>query len=169
MHHGLVHADPEVQAGDNDQWLIFEVTDTGCGISQHALSSLFTEYVQVCHDNICTHFAMQRQCHHMHACCVPLQQRKALYLQAVIFCKHPNRATTVTVVQHRLNLHQSTIIEGRWTQSVAVLHIDRPHAPWLSPTEALTSLLLSSSAGRESLTRTPMSQAPTMCLLDPLL
>lgn len=39
-----VHADPD---GASDQWLVFEVTDTGCGISQHGLGSLFTEYVQV--------------------------------------------------------------------------------------------------------------------------
>lgn len=30
-----------------DEWLVFEVTDTGCGISKQGLASLFTEYVQV--------------------------------------------------------------------------------------------------------------------------
>lgn len=40
-------ADPASPNGESGQWLVFEVTDTGCGISQHALSSLFTEYVQV--------------------------------------------------------------------------------------------------------------------------
>lgn len=40
-------ADPAGPAGEGDQWLVFEVTDTGCGISQHGLGSLFTEYVQV--------------------------------------------------------------------------------------------------------------------------
>ena len=37
-------------AADTNQtseWLVFEVTDTGCGISQRGLASLFTEYVQV--------------------------------------------------------------------------------------------------------------------------
>lgn len=42
-----MHADPEGPGGESDQWLVFEVTDTGCGISQHGLGSLFTEYVQV--------------------------------------------------------------------------------------------------------------------------
>ena len=41
------NADPAVAPGEHDQWLVFEVTDTGCGISQHGLGSLFTEYVQV--------------------------------------------------------------------------------------------------------------------------
>lgn len=40
-------ADPAVLPGDGDQWLVFEVTDTGCGIRQDGLASLFTEYVQV--------------------------------------------------------------------------------------------------------------------------
>ena len=43
----VVCADPVGPTCDSDEWLVFEVTDTGCGISQHALSSLFTEYVQV--------------------------------------------------------------------------------------------------------------------------
>lgn len=30
-----------------EEWLVFEVTDTGCGISKQGLASLFTEYVQV--------------------------------------------------------------------------------------------------------------------------
>lgn len=34
-------------AAESDEWLVFEVTDTGCGISQRGLGSLFTEYVQV--------------------------------------------------------------------------------------------------------------------------
>ena len=42
-----VCADPGVPSDNSDQWLVFEVTDTGCGVSQHALASLFTEYVQV--------------------------------------------------------------------------------------------------------------------------
>lgn len=40
-------ADPAGPAGEGEQWLVFEVTDTGCGISQDGLGSLFTEYVQV--------------------------------------------------------------------------------------------------------------------------
>lgn len=38
---------PEVSGAESDEWLVFEVTDTGCGISQRGLGSLFTEYVQV--------------------------------------------------------------------------------------------------------------------------
>ena len=43
----IVSADPAVPAAESEQWLVFEVTDTGCGISQRGLASLFTEYVQV--------------------------------------------------------------------------------------------------------------------------
>ena len=43
----IVSADAAVPAAESDQWLVFEVTDTGCGISQRGLASLFTEYVQV--------------------------------------------------------------------------------------------------------------------------
>lgn len=43
----IVSADSAVPAAESDQWLVFEVTDTGCGISQRGLASLFTEYVQV--------------------------------------------------------------------------------------------------------------------------
>ena len=43
----IVSAGPAVPAAESEQWLVFEVTDTGCGISQRGLASLFTEYVQV--------------------------------------------------------------------------------------------------------------------------
>ena len=35
------------ETDESNEWLVFEVTDTGCGISQRGLASLFTEYVQV--------------------------------------------------------------------------------------------------------------------------
>ncbi|KAA6420686.1 MAG: histidine kinase [Trebouxia sp. A1-2] len=44
--------DPAVPAAESDQWLVFEVTDTGCGISQRGLASLFTEYVQGTEDDM---------------------------------------------------------------------------------------------------------------------
>ncbi|DBA83742.1 TPA: hypothetical protein ACH3X1_006273 [Trebouxia sp. C0004] len=43
---------PAVPAAESDQWLVFEVTDTGCGISQRGLGSLFTEYVQGTEDDM---------------------------------------------------------------------------------------------------------------------
>ncbi|KAL0047756.1 hypothetical protein WJX82_011186 [Trebouxia sp. C0006] len=44
--------DPAVPAAESDQWLVFEVTDTGFGISQRGLASLFTEYVQGTEDDM---------------------------------------------------------------------------------------------------------------------
>lgn len=29
-----------------DRWLVFEVTDTGCGIAKEGLHALFNDYVQ---------------------------------------------------------------------------------------------------------------------------
>lgn len=42
-----VDVDLQVPTEEGDQWLVFEVTDTGCGISQRGLETLFKEYVQV--------------------------------------------------------------------------------------------------------------------------
>ena len=47
MDRPCVLADPDASGAESDEWLVFEVTDTGCGISQRGLASLFTEYVQV--------------------------------------------------------------------------------------------------------------------------
>ena len=33
---------------EQQHWIVFEVTDTGCGVTQDGLQSLFKEYVQVC-------------------------------------------------------------------------------------------------------------------------
>lgn len=35
-------------AEEQQHWIVFEVTDTGCGVTQDGLQSLFKEYVQVC-------------------------------------------------------------------------------------------------------------------------
>ncbi len=75
----IVSADPAVPAAESDQWLVFEVTDTGCGISQRGLASLFTEYVQV---SVHTLSLVQRCCPW---CCI---QRNAspFILAFVSFC-----------------------------------------------------------------------------------
>ncbi len=66
----IVSADPAVPAAERDQWLVFEVTDTGCGISQRGLASLFTEYVQV--STVCNLSVVQWRsvALHVHFCCV---------------------------------------------------------------------------------------------------
>lgn len=39
--------DGESAAQEPDRWLVFEVSDTGCGVARDGLRSLFKEYVQV--------------------------------------------------------------------------------------------------------------------------
>jgi len=69
-----------VPAAESDQWLVFEVTDTGCGISQRGLASLFTEYVQV---SVVCKLSMVQWC--SPSCCV---QRTASSLMPAfaLFC-----------------------------------------------------------------------------------
>ena len=38
-----------------EQWLVFEVADTGCGIAPEGLQSLFREFVQVSRPGGCMH------------------------------------------------------------------------------------------------------------------
>jgi len=37
----------ETSTSAPDRWLVFEVTDTGCGIAKEGLHALFNDYVQV--------------------------------------------------------------------------------------------------------------------------
>lgn len=60
----------EAMESSCDEWLVFEVTDTGCGISKQGLASLFTEYVQVrpvkLHASICfVASSLAVECHMM--------------------------------------------------------------------------------------------------------
>jgi len=76
----IVSADPAVPAAESDQWLVFEVTDTGCGISQRGLASLFTEYVQV---SVVHNLSVVQCC--FQCCCMP-RNAYSLVLAFVSVC-----------------------------------------------------------------------------------
>ncbi len=76
----MVSADPAVPAAESDQWLVFEVTDTGCGISRRGLASLFTEYVQV---SVVRNLSVAQLCF---LCCCIRRNASSLMLASASFC-----------------------------------------------------------------------------------
>ena len=78
----IVSADPAVPAAESDQWLVFEVTDTGFGISQRGLASLFTEYVQVSvvHNSLLVQFCFLCCCIQFNASLLMLHLHRSVAL-----------------------------------------------------------------------------------------